>query len=129
MHVGVCWYQKGTNNKWTYDLTDHLMVEQETMIALASMTCVVDLDAYGLHLGDKQVFNNFINECQGFRLYILQGFISIQEYIYVLMLMTIQECKFLHKHIVTCIYIIEIVHVSIDFFFKELVYRGVQGKL
>ena len=25
---------KGTNNKWTYDLTDHLMVDLEIIIAL-----------------------------------------------------------------------------------------------
>ena len=28
---------KGTNNKWTYNLTDHLMVDLETMIVLASL--------------------------------------------------------------------------------------------
>ena len=46
--------KKGTNNKWTYDLTNHLMVDLETIIALASMTYIVDLDAYELHLGDEK---------------------------------------------------------------------------
>ena len=35
--IGLCWYRKETNNKWTYDLTDHLMEALETVIALASM--------------------------------------------------------------------------------------------
>ena len=26
MEIGLFGYQKGTNNKWTYNLTDHLMV-------------------------------------------------------------------------------------------------------
>ena len=32
------------------------------IIALASMTYIVDLNAYVLHMGDSKVFNNFINE-------------------------------------------------------------------
>ena len=34
-----------------YNLTDHLMVILTTIIALASMKYVVDLDAYELHPG------------------------------------------------------------------------------
>ena len=41
--------RQGTNNKWTYDLMDHLRVDLETIIALASTTYIVDLDAYELH--------------------------------------------------------------------------------
>ena len=63
MEIGLCWYQKRTHNKWTYNLTNHLMVYLERVIALASMTYVVDLDACELHRGDKNVFNDFINEC------------------------------------------------------------------
>ena len=55
---------KGTNNKyWTYDLTDHLMVHLETIIALAFMRYIVELDAYELHPGDEKVFDDFINKC------------------------------------------------------------------
>ena len=32
-------------------------------MALASMTYIVDLDAYVSHLGDEKILNNFINEC------------------------------------------------------------------
>ena len=40
MEVGLCWYQKGTNNKWTYNI---LMDGRfETNFALASMTYIVD---------------------------------------------------------------------------------------
>jgi hypothetical protein len=51
MKIGLCWYQKETHNKWTYDLTDHLKVYLERIIALASMTYVVDSNAYELHHG------------------------------------------------------------------------------
>ena len=37
MEIGLCWYRKGTNNKWTYDLMDPLMVDLETKTALASI--------------------------------------------------------------------------------------------
>ena len=40
------------------------MVDLETIKTLASMTNIVDINAYELYLGDKKkVFNNFINEC------------------------------------------------------------------
>lgn len=51
--ISLCWYKKGTNNKWTYDLIDHLIVNLETISALASMTYIVDLNAYEFHPGDE----------------------------------------------------------------------------
>ena len=39
MEIRLCWYQKGTNNRWYV------------------------LDAYELHPGDEKTFNDFINEC------------------------------------------------------------------
>ena len=64
MEIGICWYQKETNNKWTYNLTDHLMVDLDTIIAIAFMKYnVLDLDAYELHPGNEKVFNDFINDC------------------------------------------------------------------
>ena len=36
MEIGWYWYKKGTNNKWPYDLTDHLIIDFETIFALAS---------------------------------------------------------------------------------------------
>ena len=41
----------------------HLMVSLETIIALAFMTNIADMDAYELHPGDEKIFNNFNNEC------------------------------------------------------------------
>lgn len=70
MDIGLSSFKIVINNKQTYDLTDYLMGNLETIIALASMTCIVELDAYELHLEDEKVFNNFINECQGVTLYI-----------------------------------------------------------
>ena len=37
------------------------MGDLETMIELASMTYIVDLDAYKLHPGDEKAFNGFID--------------------------------------------------------------------
>ena len=51
--IGLCWYKKGTSNKWTYDYINHLIKNLETLIAIALMTYiigVVDLNAYELHL-------------------------------------------------------------------------------
>jgi hypothetical protein len=62
IEIGSCWYQKGTNNTWTYKLTCHLMVYVETIIALTSMTYIVDLNAYELHPRDEKVFSNFIHQ-------------------------------------------------------------------
>ena len=58
VYVGI---KKGTN-KWIYDLTDHLMVDLETTIALASMTYIIDSDVNELHPGDEKVFNDIIND-------------------------------------------------------------------
>ena len=62
MKISLCWYKKGTNNKWTYGLTNQLMIDLKTIIELAFMTYVVDLDAYELHLGDEKLFDDFFNE-------------------------------------------------------------------
>ena len=55
--------KKVTNDKWTYDLTDHLMVDLETIIVLASTTYIIDLDDNKLDAEGEKTFNNFINEC------------------------------------------------------------------
>ena len=59
MYVGI------KRNQLYVDLQayGHWMVELETIIALASMTYIVDLHAYELHPGDENFVNKFINEC------------------------------------------------------------------
>jgi hypothetical protein len=59
MEIGLCWYQKGTNNKWTYNLTNHLMIDFRNN----NYIDFYDLDAYELYARNENVFNNFINEC------------------------------------------------------------------
>jgi hypothetical protein len=44
------------------------MLDLKTIIALASMTYITNLDAYECHQGDEKVFNDFIDECYGFAL-------------------------------------------------------------
>ena len=39
------------------------MVVLETIIALAFMTYIVNLDGYELHMGDEKLLNTFIHEC------------------------------------------------------------------
>ena len=45
MEIGLCWYRKGANNKWSYDITYRLIVYLEIIITLAFMTYIIDLDA------------------------------------------------------------------------------------
>ena len=45
---------------WTYDLINHLMVELETIIALAIMTCSLETNLYELHPMNERVFTDFI---------------------------------------------------------------------
>jgi len=47
---------------WTHDLTDHLMIELDTIIAIAIMTFIVKNILYKLHLMDERVFNDFISD-------------------------------------------------------------------
>ena len=44
-------------------ITDHLMIDLETMIVLIALPCIVDLGTYELHPGDEKKFNKFIDEC------------------------------------------------------------------
>ena len=62
MEIGLCWFKKETNNKWTFDLMDHLMLNLKSIIALIFLTYIVDLYAYELHMGDEKDFNEFIIE-------------------------------------------------------------------
>ena len=41
MEIGLCWYLKDHGSLWTYDLTEHTVVDLETIIALATNTFVV----------------------------------------------------------------------------------------
>ena len=54
MEIALCWYQKGTKNKWTCYLINHLMIDLETIIALTAMPYTVDLDSYELHPRDEK---------------------------------------------------------------------------
>ena len=44
VEVGLCWYQKSPELKWSYDLTYHIMVELDVVIALANLTYDVETD-------------------------------------------------------------------------------------
>ena len=41
MEISLCWYHNKNGSMWIYDLTNHLMVELETIIALATMIYIV----------------------------------------------------------------------------------------
>ena len=62
MQIGLCWYQKDHESLWTYDLTDHIMVDLETIIALATITFIVESNLYEVHPMDAKVFNDYIND-------------------------------------------------------------------
>jgi len=44
VEVCLCWYQKSAWLKWSYDLTYHIMVELDVVIALANLTYDVETD-------------------------------------------------------------------------------------
>ena len=46
----------------TYDLTIHLIVKLETIIAWVTMSYIVKTNLYELHPMDERVFNNFNND-------------------------------------------------------------------
>ena len=54
MEIDLYWYQ-GSNKKWTFDLTDHLMINIYVYIE--------DLDAYELHPKDEKAFNDLNDKC------------------------------------------------------------------
>ena len=55
MEIGLCWFEKGTNKKWTCDLVGHSMIDLEIIIVLAFMACIVDVDVYELHTSDESL--------------------------------------------------------------------------
>ena len=70
--------------------------------------------------GMKKIFKDFINECWGFTFFIYMIGVHYHSKAYfILMLMNIYECNFICIHIVTCIFIIEIVCVLLDFLFQN----------
>ena len=50
---------KGTNNKWTYDLVVHLMVDLNTIIVLAFKAYMANLNDCELHPGDDSFSFSF----------------------------------------------------------------------
>jgi hypothetical protein len=48
--------------KWSYDLTDHIMVELDTVIALSNLPYDAETDTYELYPSDENVFNGFITK-------------------------------------------------------------------
>jgi hypothetical protein len=93
MEIGLCRYKKGNNNKWTYDHADHLMVDLETIIALAFMTYIANLDAYECHPGDKNFLNDFIDECWVLHYTYDTGGLLFKSIFAHLLLMTIYRCN------------------------------------
>ena len=57
MEIGLCWNKKGTNNKWTYNLTDQLMLDLETNMTLISMIYVYKFKCLWVTSGGWKVFN------------------------------------------------------------------------
>ena len=64
MDKRLCWYQNKNGSIWTCNLTNDLMVELETIIALAIMIYNVEKNSYKLHPMDEQysMIPSIINE-------------------------------------------------------------------
>lgn len=63
--LGLCGCQMRNGMKWIYDYMDHMMLNVDAIISLASMMYILSLGYYELHLLDEKSFNNFlIAECK-----------------------------------------------------------------
>ena len=109
---------KKANNKWTSNLTNHLMRNFlcsywsfETTIALD----VVNLDAYELHPWYEKIFNNFMMTSSVLYFTYDRGWLKFKSTLCILISITIYECKISCIHLVTYIFIIEVMHVLLDF--------------
>ena len=92
--IGLYWYQKATNTKWTYDLTNQLMVELEkNKIVQASMTQIVDLDVMSYIRGMEKSSMTLLMNARVLHYTYDKEFIIIQKYICIVMLMPMCECK------------------------------------
>ena len=78
--------------KLIYDIMDHLMVYLETVIALASMTYIINLDAYEVPPRDEKALNNFYMNTRPFHC-TYDRFHHSSKYICILILMTIHEFR------------------------------------
>ena len=58
MEIGLCWYQNENGLVWTHNLSNHLIIELEIIIASGSMTHIVETNLYELHPMDYQGFND-----------------------------------------------------------------------
>ena len=58
----MCCYQKDHGSLWTDDLTNHIMVDLETNIALATIAFVVEKNLDKVHPTNERVFNDFIDD-------------------------------------------------------------------
>ena len=110
---------KKTDNKGTYNLTNHLMKNFiwffETIITLASMTYIVGLsDAYELYLGDDNVFN-------GLRW--MLGFLHItydRDWLLFRSIFT-YLCEWLYIHVIFYVYILLLVLLSLKLYMYCLI--------
>ena len=62
MEIGLCWYQNDHELLWTINLTDLIMGDLETLIALATITFVVEQNLCEWHATHEKMFNDFIND-------------------------------------------------------------------
>ena len=62
MEIGYCWYQNKNGSMWTCDMTNHAMVELDTIIALATTTSIIETNLYELHPTDMS-YIQCMKEC------------------------------------------------------------------
>ena len=114
MEIDLCWHQQRTNNKWADDLTYHLMVYLEVIIALASMIYC--------RLRCSQVTSGGWKFVQWFYYWMLglhntsdRGSLLFKSiFVYLSNWLYMNVIFFSRIHIVTCIFILEILCVMVD---------------
>jgi hypothetical protein len=58
MEIRLYWYQNETRSMWTYDFMNHLMVELETIIALAIMISIMETNLHEWDPMDEWAFKD-----------------------------------------------------------------------
>jgi len=103
MYIGLCWYQKGTNNKGAYNHTNHLMIWLEIVIASASMTYITDLDVMNVIVGMRNSSTILLVNARILHYTCDRDWLLFKSIFIYFMLITIYRFNFLCINIVTCI--------------------------
>lgn len=59
VEIGLCWYQKDQVSMWTYDITNHVMIDLDIVIALVIITFMEVINFYELSSNGRNSVQRF----------------------------------------------------------------------